>query len=355
MLYILFLFSGLMAFYVYDKQYHDKSYSFLLLYISPFIALWTFFIGGQLNVGTDYYSYLGIFNGKADLSFYLNKGEVFFYGLVHAFQSWGFEGQFFFYLFALLYVFLYLAIAKNVGHNYTLLFFLFVTVSTMLHSQMNGIRQCTAVYFVTLALLELLQEKKKNFFVYVILATGFHISAISIIFLFFFRNIILTSRLAKVLIIITAILAFIPADEIIKQLIVVVPQYSHYAESDYLQQGVSVSNKLTKLILFPLYYYSVSIIETHKISAKDMRIFQFGLFSYLIKTICIVSSVTYRFGHYFFILSIFPLFYYLIDLQKRNFKLYVLSILYLIALYSLKVIVFPIGEYLYSSVFITYF
>lgn len=355
MYYILFLLLGLTSFYAYDKQYFDKSFAFLLLFFSPFIALWTFFIGGQLNVGTDYYSYLDIFNENDRLDYYFNKGEICFYGLVNFFRNCGFEGQFFFYVFALLSVLLYFAIIKSIGHNYTLLFFLFITVSTMLHSQMNGIRQCTAVYFVTFGILGLLQNKKKIFFANIFLATGFHVSAIFILFLYFFRNITFTSKYAKTLIIATALVALFPADEITKQLILVVPQYSHYAESEYFQQGVSFFNKLTKLILLPLYYWAASLIDTHKFSAKDMRIFQFGLFAYLIKTICLVSSVTYRFGHYFFILSLFPIFYYLINLQRRDLRFYTLLILFLLGLYSLKVVIFPRGEYTYDSVFFTCF
>lgn len=356
MVFLLLLLYGSLAFYAYGKKGCQYSYITSLFYLSPFIALWIFIIGGQLGVGTDYYSYLAIFEGKKDLAYYAFKREFCFYGIVSFFQNLNVGGQFYFYLFAFLYVLLYIGIVRKItNRNYVLFFFLFVTVSTMVHSQMNGIRQCTAVYFVTLAFLELIQGKKKFFFIYVIIAAGFHVSSIAILLLYFIRKISLTKKAAKYLVIITAAVSFISFDDIIKDLVLIVPQYSHYADSEYLQQGISVLNKMTKLATLPIYYLAISLYDNKSLSVKDTRFFQMGMIAYFIKTVCIVSSVTYRFGHFFFVLSILPIFYYLSVLKDRNLKSFIFWCVYLTLLYCMKILLFPSAEYSYNSIFTTYF
>lgn len=356
MIFLILLFYGAIAFYAYERNFNQCSHLSSLLYFSPFIALWVFIIGGQLGVGTDYYSYLDIFEGKKDLQFYANKGEYCFYGIVYLFQSLNFCGQFYFYFFALLNILVYIAILKKTTNcNYALFFFLFVTVSTMVHSQMNGIRQCTAVFFVTLGFVELIQGRKKFFFIYVLMAAGFHISAIAILLLYFLKKVSLSKWSAKFWIFVTAIISFVSLDNIIKDVILILPEYSHYADSEYMDQGVSVLNKMTKLATFPLYYFSISIIDKKNMSIENMRLFQVGIVAYLIKTVCIVSTVTYRFGHFFFILSLIPIFYYLCYLRKKNFTYFSLWCAYLFFLYCLKILLFPSSEYLYNSIFTTYF
>lgn len=356
MFYLLFLLLGCFAFYSIEKQHLCKTYIVYLFSLLPFIGLWIFMVGGQYNVGTDYQSYMAYFVGNYDVSYFAEKGEYCFAEIVSLFQSIGIYGQFFFYIFSAIAVLLYIQIAREVTTtNYTLFFFLFITVTTLFHTQMNGLRQCIAVYFSTLAFLEFIWGSRFVPLCLMFIAIGFHSSAIALVPLFFFTKISFPSTLAKVLIISAAVISLKSFDDFIADAILFT-QYDYYAETEYFQQDISLLNKLTKLAYLPIYLLSMSVIKQKKIEGVEMRLFQFGLLAYLIKTIAIVSTVTNRFGYYFFILSMLPIFYYLRSLYKeRKLILFWTICAYILLMYAVKVVLFPTREYLYDSILRTYF
>lgn len=357
MIYFLFLLLGCIAFSVYDKQNLRNTYIVSVFYLSPFVALWIFIVGGQLNVGTDYETYLRIFMEKNAIAFYSERYEYVFSSLVSFFQSLGFYGQFYFFLFATITVLIYIQISRRLTNShYALFFFLFVTVSTLFHNQMNGLRQCIAVYFVTLSIIEFVCNRKLFAFILLLLAVGFHISAFGILLLFFFvKNVSFSPRLAVLGILVVSLCSFGNFDRVIVEVVANIPRYSHYIDSEYFEGGVNSLNKFTKLIYMPIYLCSVSLLSRHKLSGIELQLFQLGLLSYFIRTLSVVSSITNRFGFYFYVLSLLPIFYYLREIRKNRFLLFICICAYILFIYLLKVIVFPVGEYTYSSVFSNYF
>ena len=351
MIYLFFLLFSVALYAAYDKYKFSSSASILFLF--PVIYFWILIIGGQDNVGTDYNYYIDIFNSKDyKLLFYYNKGELLFYYLVQFCHVLGISGQGIFYVFAAINVILYLVIIKKIEVKYNCFFFiLFITVSTMFHTQMNGIRQCTAVYIITIALLELYSGRKKQFLLYVIIAAGFHSSALFILIFLLLYKIEIPTRYYRAFILFSSILAFISFDEILRLIILKIPQFSHYAYSDYFANHVSLLNKITKLTTFPFYYFSIVLLKGNFFTSKhDSNLYKLGIYSYLLKTISIVSPVSYRFGHYFFILSLLPLYFYIIYLYRnKSIYLFVFAIAYLVSIYLIKILLFPSGEYLYNS------
>lgn len=356
MFYLLFLLLGCLAFYSVEKQGFSEPNSVYVFSLLPFIGLWIFMVGGQYEIGTDYQSYLSYFNGKREVAYFAAKGEYLFSFIVEFFQSIGIYGQFFFYLFAAISVLLYLQIAREVTFtNYALFFFLFITVTTLFHTQMNGLRQCMAVYFSTLSIILFICGRRIIPLALLLIAVGFHISAIALLPLFFLTKLSFSTNVAKVCIIVAAILSFASFDSLLEQAILMIPQYEYYAESEYFQSDISLLNKLTKLAYLPIYFLSLSVIKYKKVSGIEMRLFQFGLLAYLIKTVSIVSSVTNRFGYYFMILSVLPIFYYLRSLQKERRILFMVICAYILLMYAVKVVLFPSREYMYDSILRTYF
>lgn len=356
MFYLLFLSLGCLAFYSIEKQGLSEPNSVYLFALLPFIGLWIFMVGGQYEVGTDYQSYLSFFNGKRDVDYFAAKGEYCFSTIVDFFQSIGIYGQFYFYFFAAISVLLYLQIAREVTFtHYALFFFLFMTVSTLFHTQMNGLRQCMAVYFSTLSFILFICGRRIVPLGLMFVAVGFHISAMALLPLFFLTKLSFSTNIARVCIVVAAILSFASFDSLLEQVILSIPQYEYYAESEYFQSDISLLNKLTKLAYLPIYLLSLSVIKGGKISGIEMRLFQFGLLAYLLKTVSIVSSVTNRFGYYFMILSMLPIFYYLRSIQKEKRILFIVICAYILIMYAVKVVLFPTREYLYDSILRTYF
>ena len=74
---------------------------------------------------------------------------------------------------------------------------------------MNGIRQCTATYFVTLAIIYLSEEKKNRFLLFVFVAMGFHASSLIILVAYFLRNITYNYRLAVFLLIVSSLFSLL--------------------------------------------------------------------------------------------------------------------------------------------------
>lgn len=357
MYYLLFLLLGYFVFCSFEIQYIKNNYITICTYLCPFIGLWIFFVGGQYNVGTDYSNYLEYFLGKWNIDFFADRNEYVFSSIIKLFQHIGIYGQFYFYLFAAISVFLYIQIARRVTNShYALFFFLFITISTLFHSQMNGLRQCTAVYFVTLSFIEFLFKRRFVSLGLALIALGFHTSVIALFpFYLFIGKVSFSPSIAKLLILLTSVLSFCSFDDIIVFIVSLFPKYEHYIESEYIQKEISMLNKLTKLVYLPIYYCSISTLKMGKLTRMELRLFQIGLLAYFLKNLSLVSILSTRFSYYFFILSILPIFYYLRVLEEKNKRLYVFICIYIFLLYLLKVLVFPSGEYKYESIFSTYF
>ena len=91
MVYLFFLFYSQAYFYFLGK-YSTKLHEYYLL-LTPIILLWVIIIGGQYNVGTDYFSYMKLFVGREGLSRYIDNGELLFVFLIQSCHNIGIYGQ----------------------------------------------------------------------------------------------------------------------------------------------------------------------------------------------------------------------------------------------------------------------
>ncbi|NOJ75677.1 EpsG family protein [Empedobacter stercoris] len=366
MIYIVVLLLSLLILYLFYKGKPSK-YSFLVatLFVS---TIWVIIIGSQDSVGTDYTSYISIFSNKNYLEYYKDvKAEYLFYYIVKLSNYLSLNGQNVFYVFIALTSFLFFKIVSLINKKEVVtLTYLFITVSTLFHYQMNGLRQSVAVFFITLAILYYIRKNRLWFIIFALCGILMHKSSFIVIpvFLLLSNNRILFF-LEKYLIgilITTSVLCLLPFDNVIEKLLGFtgvfkeVANYSNYAESDYVQR-VSIVNKLSKLVYLPIYLYIVHFFYKQgyicKLSDFERRMLIIGVVSFSIKNLFLISSITNRIGLFFLLFSIFPvmlLFKELKNLKYNANALLAVIIIYINVLYFFKVVVFPYEVYSYQSV-----
>ena len=98
------------------------------LWLSPIVLVWVLFIGGQYAVGTDYFSYLYIFNG-GNLYYLLGKGDFGFVQIVQFFNSYGIHGQSIFFLFSFVWIIILCYAGRTFTENRYLYLFIFICAS----------------------------------------------------------------------------------------------------------------------------------------------------------------------------------------------------------------------------------
>lgn len=319
------------------------------------IILWTIVQGGQYNVGTDYFTYLYYFDNPYSLSYFSDKGEWGFYFLIKFCHNIGVTGQGVFVVITLLESVLFFIICIKFDKNNPEIFILlYIVLSSLFHNQMNAVRQSIAVYFVTLSILYLIDKRWKEFVLLIVIAFTFHNSVLLFILLlpsFFLIWKQYKSSTYLLLLILSSVFIFLPVENLVRELTLLLPNYSHYAESEYLAE-VPFLGKITKVFLLPIYLYSLVVLKSNFLSTREYRLFVVGIIAYSLKNICLVSSVTNRIGFYFMLLSIFPIYYLLRYLQKtRQTKKVYLVYCILILSYCVKVLLFPKGEYSYNSIY----
>lgn len=205
-----------------------------------------------------------------------------------------------------------------------------------------------------LLFLYLIDKRWKEFVLLIVIAFTFHNSVLLFILLlpsFFLIWKQYKSSTYLLLLILSSVFIFLPVENLVRELTLLLPNYSHYAESEYLAE-VPFLGKITKVFLLPIYLYSLVVLKSNFLSTREYRLFVVGIIAYSLKNICLVSSVTNRIGFYFMLLSIFPIYYLLRYLQKtRQTKKVYLVYCILILSYCVKVLLFPKGEYSYNSIY----
>lgn len=355
MIYTINLFLSLLICFYNDLNKSRYSYS---VSIGFCIFLWTCLIGGQYNVGTDYESYYWIFTNTDALELYYRKGEYLFYYIVYSLNYIGISGQQIFIVIAFFYSVMLFKVLSYIDKRNTLLFILlYITVSTVFHNQMNGIRQYMAVYLITLQMIFLL---KKNYLISTLLLfASYFIHNSCLLFVFLIPVMLLmiykvrSPKLIILILLVSSLVSLFSFEDKIKDLIYLSPEYRHYVESDYLSD-MSLKGKITKLIFVPIYVYAIlTVYKSNQLNEYESKLFLLGIYSFIFRTLFLVTSVTNRLGYYFLILSIFPLFFLLryLKVEQRK-RIFIIISYFFILQYLVKVLLFPVGEYSYDSYYI---
>lgn len=341
---------------IYLSHIKEKNTLLFIIKIFPVILLWILIIGGQFEIGADYNNYLSFFN----YPYYETRYEPLFTWVSRTVYDIGIEGQGQFYVFALINAILIFVASHKLGvKNWGLFYFLLITVSTFFNNQMNGIRQCTAVAFAYWAFVELYTSKIKGVSLMAI-ASGFHLSAIvCVLFTFIKKVTAVLTKYPKVLLITCCFISLIPADEYINQTLIgylpeEVREETHYermySDDDQTSSSMDIIYKLSKLLLLPLYLYSLRLLKNGALSDKERLFFKFGILSYSLRCALLINHLIGRFSYYFWIPSIIPLYYLCVNLynRKRHTEL-ALVLVYASIIYFVKVF---IGTAEYKSSFI---
>lgn len=334
----------------------ERNTFLFLIKVLPVIFLWVFIVGGQYEIGADYGNYLVFFRYPLDDV----RFEALFTGISRFVYRLGIVGQGQFYIFALINaVVIFIASHKLGIKHWAIFYFLLITVSTFFNNQMNGIRQCTAVAFAYWAFVELYTSKIKGVSLMAI-ATGFHLSAIvCVLFTFIKKATAVLTKYPKVLLITCCFISLIPADEYINQTLIgylpeEVREETHYermySDDDQTSSSMDIIYKLSKLLLLPLYLYSLRLLKNGALSDKERLFFRFGILSYSLRCALLINHLIGRFSYYFWIPSIIPLYYVCVDLynRKRHTEL-ALVLVYASIIYFVKVFM---GTAEYKSSFI---
>lgn len=309
---------------LYLSQIKENKTSVFLIKIIPVILLWIFIVGGQFEIGADYGNYLDFFSHPhRDTRF-----EPLFTWVSRIAYDCGFVGQGQFFIYALINVVVIFIASHKLGiKNWGIFYFLLITVSTFFNNQMNGIRQCTAVVFVYWAFVELYTKKFKGVSL-VILAGGFHFSAlICVLFAYIEKITTFLTKYPRILLLASCLISLIPADEYINQSLIgflpeEVREETHYERMYANEESTSASTgiiyKLSKLLLLPLYLYSLRLLKFGNLSKKENLFFRFGILSYSFRCALLINNLIGRFSYYFWIPSIMPLYYLFVNLYRRG-------------------------------------
>lgn len=329
------------------------------LWLSPIVIVWVLFIGGQYNVGTDYFSYLYIFNG-GNLYYLLGKGDFGFVQIVQFFNSHGIHGQSIFFIFSFIWIIILCYAGRTFTENrYLYLFiFIFITFSSMFHNQMNGIRQYCAVYLFTLGGCLLYRQHKYWSILPFLCMLTIHSSSTAMLVLFpvflFLGSKIEKRRLLYVFLIVAIIFSiFFPAD-LLERIVEQFAQYESYMESDNdmgFSADVNIINKITKYIYIPIVVYAIYLLPKMNLTKVNKNLFIVGICGYCFKLALVDVNIVQRMGSYYEVYMCVPILYMLIYLKRKNSWKCAFIMMYLLLPYVAKVTFFATREYLYNSIF----
>lgn len=339
---------------IYKHPLNKENSFFYFLKFSPIWIVWLLICGGQYEVGTDYINYFTIFEG-AESEYYYRKGEWLFAGIVDIGHSIGIVPQGMFFVFYLINFYFFFRILALLDQKYIFIFILlYITLSTVFNNQLNGLRQYSAIYIITYAIIKFNQDKSYwKYILLIILAGGIHQSSYLALFfcLLFKYNV---NTFICYLLIGTGTFASLFGSY--TWLIDILGNYIPRYYLSYLKSEFNNSNELikvfTKLIFVPIYLLSVSIINKKTLSVNDKYLYKVGIFAYSIRLFFLENFIFNRVGQLFVLIAVLPIYVYLKYLyESRHNKIFLFITLLLILFYFIKTILLPVGEYSYQSIY----
>jgi len=304
-----------------NKKYPLYFFSFLLLFI--FLAL-------RYDFGNDYMAYLFMHEkinqgitawGSNDiLYFYLNRSVPNFFVFI-VFTS-------------LIYIsVIFTLIKNNLKFNYYWLSILILLIDPRLllvHS--SAMRQTLAILIFIIAIKFTF---KRSFFMYsalIILATGFHSSAIILLpFYFFLTDKKINIRILMIFIVVFALFLYSPLYEPLMY------QILEFFPINYINYFENYGNNSLRSTLIQSFYTLFTLFNINKLNNKEIIFGKLYLLGTLISIIAIKLSMIVRIVMYFNIFSIIaiPLMFSKINSKKYKVLLFSLMLLiYLLRYYS---------------------
>jgi len=194
-------------------------------------------------------------------------------------------------------------------------------------------------------------NKKALFFIG--LAILCHLSSIVFLLYFFPKKYILTfNKTRQLAIIVFGLLCSVLLNT--SSMVAIMPflpeSYAWYIKGDLLGSG-SLLTIISKYIFVPFYIAAIAKYPCLNLNKFNDLLFKWGVLAFTIRLSILNLSLINRMSMAFLLISLFPLYFYLVYLiqskQRLAFNFITFS---LFLIYAIKVIVFPTGEYSYQSI-----
>jgi len=318
MVHIIFLIAFIFALPLLNKKYSVYIFTFITLFL--FLAL-------RYNYGNDYQSYLILYKklhytndwDKELLYTFLNK-LIPNYQLMLALIS-------LFYIFVIYYL-----IKNNIDvmkYWQAILLLLINPYLFLIH--LSSLRQTIAMCFFIIAIGFLIKKKYIGFFLSIIVAAGFHVSAILLLPIVFISDRKLTKKKKIFIIILTTLVASTSLfEEILNEILKIFPKYRMYANYNY-------TNSLQSTIIFCILFI-IMLTNINKLEGKEIIYGKLALISIILSILAVRLTMITRFNIYF---EIFIIIAYPLIISKVSNKIYRYSLFaFIVSVYLLKYISF---------------
>lgn len=275
-----------------DKTNRQNLFVFVIFIVAQIL------VGGLRSyvVGTDTGSYVLFFHEDEDNTFseifYGWRDDPVFYLFTKALSS--INSHYAFILFGLQLVFwcCVSAFFYKYSNNCLLALLIFIALRYNFFA-MSGLRQATAMGFIFLAALYLLNNKKLLFILLVLIASLFHKSALVFFVVVFLKrpklnNFFIIALLAAICLALSFVLPDIDFDE-------------DLAYTGYLQKEAKLANLYSLLITVLAFVYINVLINAKnvKFNSKLNLLYNISLFAFLISMMGLRLSIAYRIAMYF--------------------------------------------------------
>lgn len=333
-----------------------EKYKASLLAMLPAFLVYFLVAGLQFNVGTDYFSYIDIYENEARHWFYFNRGEYLFFALNQGLNWLKLPSQSIFlavsFVQAFL-VFIYFKSIKKKGFILTLFFIAFICVTNIYNNQLNALRQYVVIAALPLLTILLYEKRFVRFFILLGLASFFHNTAWFLLVLL--PIYFLYKKLDKSLLFLflLSIVGYLLLGKFINELVVIfLPSYEHYLQGQYAEQH-TLGLFITKLYYLPLIFYFYLIYK--KSSSEFGSYFHFMIFAFTLTfwffLLALNLGIATRFYYYVLFFMVFPMYYLLhYNYLKGRVVSFVLVLGYIVLPYIAKVTFLAKNEFLYNSI-----
>ena len=144
---------------VMNEKYTKPAFFLVLI---PVIFLYFIVPALQYNVGTDYMSYVDMYNHGYNIEYYYEKNELVFYSILQISRKFGLGEQSVFVLTSLIYSLFWLyfvVLLKKYNYKIWVIALLYFCITGIYQNQLNGLRQYMAIAILPCIFI-LLYERK---------------------------------------------------------------------------------------------------------------------------------------------------------------------------------------------------
>jgi len=343
-------------------QYKEKDFLVkIILWSFPFL-LYFGVAALQYKVGTDYLSYVYIYNNQPEtLIKYYEGGEYSFYYLNKMLSWFNAPAQSIFVVFSFIqsfFIFLFFSKMKVRGYQIYFIFYVFFTVTNIYNNQLNVIRQYAALSMLPLITYYCYQNKNIKALCLIFFASTFHSSAFLffLVYIFKYINTKIDSKMHFWFFVISLPVYILFGKNAGYFVSLLAGGYSSYLGTSFFSGQENVIFMITKVYYIPLfflYFYIFHRNEKYNHCEGDgyfkycMTIFSLTYWSFVL---ILFAGIFSRISDYFKFFYIFPIYYLSVYFYSRKKIMYLMFVLIYIAFpYFLKVTFFANAEFSYRS------